>query len=106
MTNHQSMSEGFKRRFLTLERFMNELERVLVAGGTTSGHKTRALRHVLNYITGTEMQTNYVSAKELEAELLKVNFNNAKQANGAATTDDLLQQLRKARRVAKSLRIK
>jgi hypothetical protein len=100
------MSEGFKRRFLTLERFMNELERVLVAGGTTSGHKTRALRHVLNYVTDTEMQANYVSAKELEAELLKVNFDNAKRANGAATTDDLLQLLRKARRVARSLRTK
>ena len=36
------------------------------------------------------MQANYISAKELEAELLKVNFDNAKRGNGAAATDDLL----------------
>lgn len=52
------------------------------------------------------MQANYISAKELEAELLKVNFDNAKRGNGAAATDDLLQQLRKTHRVAKSLRTK
>lgn len=68
------MPEGFNRRFQALESFVNELERTLVAGGTNSGHKTRALRHVLNYITGTEIQANYISAKELEAELLKVKF--------------------------------
>ena len=61
---------------------------------------------MLNYITGTNMQANYISAKELEAELLKVNFDNAKRANGVAATDDLLQLLRKARRVARSLRTK
>jgi len=57
-------------------------------------------------MTGTDMQANYISAKELEAELLKVNFDNAKRGNGAAATDDLLQQLRKTHRVAKSLRTK
>jgi hypothetical protein len=74
--------------------------------GTTNGHKTRALRHVLNYKTGTKGQANYISAKELEAELLKVNFDNAKRANGVVAADDLLQLLRKVRRVARSLRTK
>lgn len=74
--------------------------------GTTSGHKTRALRHFLNYVTSTKMQANYISTTELEAELLKVNYDNAKWANRAAATDDLLQMLRETPRPAMALRLK
>jgi len=106
MTNHQSMSEGFKRRFLTLERFMNELERILVSGGTNSGPETRALKHVLNYVTGPEVGANYVSASELKAGLLKDTLTGSRRTSdhGAAATDDLLQLLRGARRAARAMR--
>lgn len=36
--------QGFERRFLALEGFMNELGRLLMAGGVSSGLKTRALK--------------------------------------------------------------
>jgi hypothetical protein len=52
------------------------------------------------------MQANYISAKELEAELLKVNFDNARRTKGAGATDDLLQLLRMTRRAARSMRTK
>jgi hypothetical protein len=102
------MSEGFKRRFLTLEAFMNELERMLGSGGTTSGWKTRALKHVLNYVTGPELKANYISATELQTELMKHNLNEAKRAlhPQAAASDDLLQSLRRARRAAAKMRTK
>jgi len=98
------MSEGFNRRFLTLKTLYKRVGAGSSGLETTSGHRTRALRHFLNYVISMKMQANYISTTELEAELLKVNYDNAKRANRAAATDDLLQMLRETRRAARALR--
>lgn len=51
------MLESFKRSFLALEGFMNKLERLLTAGGVSSGLNARALKHVLRYVTTIEART-------------------------------------------------
>jgi hypothetical protein len=98
MTIYQyDISEGFKRRFLALEGFMNELERLLTAGGVSSGLKTRALKLVLRYVANIEAKANYVSETELLGELVKGNPT-------AAVSEDTLQLLRRARRAAVKMR--
>jgi hypothetical protein len=86
---------------------MNDLERTLTAGGMTSNLKTRALKQVLRYVTSPEIKANFISATELQTELLKVDINKTKRAlHPQAAADDLLQSLRKARRAAKAMRTK
>jgi hypothetical protein len=66
------------------------------------------LRQVLRYVTGPEMKSNFISATQLETELLKAQITQTKRAlqPEKAAADALLQLLRKTRRAAKAMRTK